>query len=171
MSQAFNSLTPEYRQQRQLAHQRCRTYSRDPSKGHLKQLKQLFSYCGELVVIEPGFHCDYGKIELGDRVFININNTFLDGGLIKLGNDCLVGPNVQILTVSHSTDPTERLNKSNYAKDVIIGNNVWIGTGAIILPGVAIGDNAVIGAGSVVTKTVKENQIVAGNPAMIIRGV
>lgn len=169
IKQAFNSLTPECREQRKLAHKRCQTYTRDPTKGHLKQLKQLFNHCGEHVMIDYGFHCDYGLIELGDRVFINVHCTFLDGGIIRLGNDCLIGPNVQIITVSHSTDPSERLNKTNYKQDVTIGDNVWIGAGAIVLPGVTIGDNAVIGAGSVVTKSVAENTVVAGNPATTVK--
>lgn len=166
---AFDSLSPELIKQRKLAQSLCREFARDPSKGNLKKLRQLFASCGEGVFIEYGFHCDYGdRIKLGDRVFINCKCTFLDGGTITIGDDCLIGPNVQILTVSHNKDAEKRLDKLNYAANVTIGNNVWIGAGAIILPGVTLGNNAIIGAGSVVTKDVSENTTVAGNPAKII---
>lgn len=166
MNTEFNSLLPELIQQRHQVHEICRQFNRSPSKGNLKRLKSLFSACGEAVFIEPGFHCDYGnKIIMGDRVYININCTFLDGALISIGHDCLIGPNVQILTINHSTSAKNRSGKANFASPVSIGENVWIGAGAIILPGVNIADNAVIGAGSVVTKNVEGQYLYAGNPA------
>lgn len=166
----FNSLTPEFIQHRHQVHEICRQFSRSPSKGNLSRLKSLFASVGEEVFIEQGFYCDYGdKITLGHRVYININCTFLDGGQIIIGDDCLIGPNVQILTINHATSPKERLKKANYAENIHIENNVWIGAGAIILPGISIGSNAVIGAGSVVTKSVQANCLYAGNPAKKIR--
>lgn len=162
----FNSLTPELIQQRNQVHDTCRQFSRSPSKGNLLRLKALFLSCGKDVFIEQGFYCDYGdKISMGDRVYLNINCTLLDGGLITLGDDCLIGPNVQILTINHDTSPQKRLDKKNHAEDIRIGNNVWIGAGAIILPGVHIADGAVIGAGSVVNKDVETKCLYAGNPA------
>lgn len=185
MKRRFNSLTPELIAQRKSVHEQCRQFSRSPSKGNLKRLKTLFHSCGEEVFIEHGFHMDYGdNIAIGDRVFINVNCTIVDGkraeanllddevltgGKVSIGNDCLIGPNVQLLAVSHDVDPQSRLAKYNYVDDITIGTNVWLGGGVIILAGVTIGDNAVIGAGSVVTKNVDEKSFYAGNPAQKIK--
>lgn len=167
MSLAFNSLKPELIQKRNQVHDICRGFSRSPSKGNLKRLKHIFSHCGDGVFIEQGFYCDYGdKISIGNSCYFNINCTLLDGANIIFGNDCLIGPNVQILTINHALNPSERLKKDNFASDVIIGNNVWIGAGTIILPGVIINDGAVIGAGSVVTKNIEANSLYVGNPAI-----
>jgi len=162
----FDSLQPDRREQRASMHRLCREYLRDPSKGNMRRLKKQLGTCGEHTIVESGFYCDYGEfIKLGDRVFINANCTFLDGGTITIGDDCLIATNVQVLTVSHDSNPQQRLEKNNYVDDVCIGNNVWIGAGAIILPGVSIGEGAVIGAGSVVTRSVPANTTVVGNPA------
>ncbi len=164
--QIFDSLTPELINQRKKARAICIEFARDPSKGNLKKLRALFAACGEKVFIEYGFHCDYGtKLFLGDRVFINARATFLDGGEIHIGDDTLIGPNVQILTINHATNAERRLKKENFAKNVFIGKNVWIGAGAIILPGVTIGDGAVIGAGSVVSRNIPSMVTAVGNPA------
>lgn len=187
MKTHFNSLVPELIRHRKSVHELCRQFSRSPSKGNLKRLKALFQSCGEEVFIEHGFHMDYGDhITIGDRVFINVNCTIVDGkrpelsklddgkqtkGKVIIGNDCLIGPNVQLLAVSHDVVPQSRLEKHNYVDDIIIGNNVWLGGGVIILSGVTIGDNAVIGAGSVVTKNVDEKSLYAGNPARKIREI
>ena len=172
MKTRFDSLKPELIRHRRQVHELCRQFSRSPSKGNLKRLKQIFDTCGEQVIIEGGFYCDYGdKISLGDRVFININCTVLDGGKVIIGDDCLIGPNVQLLSVSHDTDPEQRLKKQNYADDIIIGKNVWLGAGVIVLAGVFIGDNSVIGAGSVVCKNVESNSMVVGNPARKIKSL
>ena len=172
--QPFNSLNKELLALRKQTGEICRLFNKSPSKGNLKRIKELFAQCGEGVIIESGFHCDYGnQIAIGDRSFININCTVLDApiseGAISIGDDCLIGPNVQLLTVSHAVNPTQRLNKENFAAPITIGNNVWIGAGAIILAGVCIGDNSIIGAGSVVTKNVEADTVVAGNPAREIR--
>ncbi len=168
----FNGLSDENRNLRKHTHAQCLLFNRDPSKGHLRQLKKLFANFGEDLIIEKGFHCDYGnKISFGDRVYLNINCTLLDGGNIIIGDDVLVGPNVQILTVNHSLKPKERLNRTNLAKDVSIGNSVWIGAGAIILPGIKIGDGAVVGAGSVVTNNIEESSLYVGNPAVKIKEI
>jgi len=154
----------------------CRLFNKSPSKGNLKRIKELFAQCGEGVIIESGFHCDYGnQITIGDRSFININCTVLDApiseGAISIGQDCLIGPNVQLLAVSHAVNPTQRLNKENFASPITVGNNVWIGAGVIVLAGVTIGDNAVVGAGSVVTKSIASNTVVAGNPAIKLKDI
>ncbi|MBH0070378.1 sugar O-acetyltransferase [Pseudoalteromonas sp. NZS100] len=170
----FNSVTKPYLMQRKQTGEICRLFNKSPSKGNLKRIKELFAQCGEEVIIESSFHCDYGNhIVIGDRTFINVNCTLLDSPLanysITIGDDCLIGPNVQLLAVSHATNPAERLNKENFAAPIALGNNVWIGAGAIILSGVNIGENSIVGAGSVVTKNVMANTVVAGNPAREIR--
>lgn len=172
--QSFNSLDKTLLALRKQTGEICRLFNKSPSKGNLKRIKELFAQCGEGVIIESGFHCDYGnQITIGDRSFININCTVLDApigeGAITIGDDCLIGPNVQLLAVSHAVTPTLRLNKENFAAPISIGNNVWIGAGVIVLAGVTIGDNAVVGAGSVVTKNVETDTVVAGNPALAIR--
>ncbi len=168
----FNSLTAELIQRRHQVHDTCRQFSRSPSKGNLARLKSLFADYGEDIFIEQGFYCDYGdKITLGHRVYINVNCTFLDGGQITIGDDCLIGPNVQILTINHALSAKERIQKDNYAENIHIENNVWIGAGAIILPGIHIGSGAVVGAGSVVTKNIQSNSLYAGNPAAKIRSL
>ncbi|MBB1431477.1 sugar O-acetyltransferase [Pseudoalteromonas sp. SG43-4] len=170
----FNSVTKPYLMQRKQTGEICRLFNKSPSKGNLKRIKELFAQCGEEVIIESGFHCDYGnQIVIGDRTFMNVNCTLLDSPLanysITIGNDCLIGPNVQLLAVSHATNPAERFNKENFAAPIALGNNVWIGAGAIILAGVNIGENSIVGAGAVVTKNVMANTVVAGNPAREIR--
>jgi maltose O-acetyltransferase len=187
MKYRFNSLTAEHITQRKSVQEVCRQFSRSPSKGNLKRLKNLFGQCGEQVIIESGFHLDYGsQVIVGDRTYININCTFLDGlntsvggkkltldkynASIVVGRDCLIGPNVQLLSVSHDVDPKLRqAHKYNYVETITIADNVWLGAGVIVLAGVTIGKNSVIGAGSVVTKNVEENSFYAGNPAKKIK--
>ena len=174
--QSFNSLDKTLLALRKQTGEICRLFNKSPSKGNLKRIKELFAQCGEGVIIESGFHCDYGnQITIGDRSFININCTVLDAPIseeaITIGDDCLIGPNVQLLAVSHAVNPSQRLNKENFAAPISIGNNVWIGAGAIILAGVSIGDNSVIGAGSVVTKSIASNTVVAGNPAIKLKDI
>jgi maltose O-acetyltransferase len=175
MKTPFNSITPELICQRKSVHELCRQFTRSPSKGNLKRLKALFSSCGESVFIEYGFHVDYGdSISIGDRTFINAHCTIVDGSKesnskINIGADCFIGPNVQLLAVSHDVDPSARLVKHNYVDDIFIGNNVWLGGGVIVLAGVNIGDHSVVGAGSVVTKNIDANSFYAGNPAIKVR--
>ena len=111
-------------------------------------LEQLLGSVGKNCVIEPPFYCDYGsQIYLQERVFINFNCVILDCARVDIGAGTLLGPNVQIYTATHPVDPNARQSGQEFAAPVSIGANVWIGGGAIILPGVKIGDGAVIGAG------------------------
>ena len=133
-------------------------------------LKKLFGKIGNDFEIEPPFYCDYGtNMEIGEKFYANFNFVVLDDGLVKIGDDVLIGPNVSIFTATHLIDPNLRPKNADYTKSVTIGNNVWIGGGCIINPGVSIGDNSVIGSGSVVTKNIPANVVAAGNPCKIIK--
>ena len=129
-------------------------------------LRERLAHVGTDAVIRPPFHCDYGyNIHLGDGVFLNFNCVILDVVEVSIGERTQIGPAVQIYTADHPRDPATRRSGLEFGRPVRIGSDVWIGGGAIILPGITIGDGAVIGAGSVVTRDVGEGQTVAGNPA------
>ena len=132
-------------------------------------IKELIPNTGKNFYIEPPFHCDYGyNIHCGDNVYFNVNCVVLDTMKIKIGSHVLFGPGVQIYAATHPSDAETR-KTLEFSKPVTIGDNCWIGGGAIILPGVTIGDNCIIGAASVVTKDVPGNSLAVGNPAQIIK--
>ena len=129
-------------------------------------LVEHFAKVGSGAVIRPPSYCDYGyNIELGANVFMNFNCVILDICTVSIGDDCQIGPAVQIYAADHPRDPVVRRSGLESGKPVRIGCNVWIGGGAIILPGVTVGDNAIIGAGSVVSRDVPAGVTVMGNPA------
>lgn len=129
-------------------------------------LKELLGSVGEGAVVRPPFHCDYGyNIHLADDVFFNFNCVILDVAEVRIGSGTQIGPAVQIYAADHPRDAEERRSGLEFGRPVVIGEHVWIGGGAIILPGVTIGDDAVIGAGSVVTRDVAAGATVVGNPA------
>lgn len=135
-------------------------------------LRDLLGAAGEGTVIKPTFSCDYGyTIRIGRNGFINYNCVFLDCAPIEIGNDLQMGPMVQLYTATHPLDPEERRSGLEAARPIRIGDDVWIGGGAIVLPGVVIGDGAVIGAGSVVTRDVPPRTLVVGNPARVVRAL
>lgn len=132
-------------------------------------LRDLFGAGGETVWMQPPFYCDYGEnIRLGERVFFNFNCVVLDVCPVTIGHFTLFGPAVQIYTPMHPMDAVARRGKE-YGKPVAIGADVWVGGGAIILPGVTIGDRTAIGAGSVVTRDIPAGVFAAGNPCRVIR--
>jgi maltose O-acetyltransferase len=134
-------------------------------------LRDLFGKGGESVWMQPPFYCDYGtNIELGERVFFNFNCIVLDVCTVKIGDFSLFGPAVQIYTPMHPFNAEQR-RREEFGKPVEIGSDVWVGGGAIILPGVRIGSRAVIGAGSVVTRDVPDGMFAAGNPCRVIREI
>jgi maltose O-acetyltransferase len=132
-------------------------------------LIERFGAVGEGVDIRPPFHCDYGfNIRLGAGAFMNFGCIVLDVVAVEIGDKTQIGPNVQILTADHPRNPAERASGLEFGRSIRIGRNVWIGGGAIILPGITIGADAVIGAGAVVTRDVPAGTTVAGNPARMI---
>lgn len=129
-------------------------------------LRERLGALGAGSTIRPPFHCDYGfNIFLGAGVFLNFNCVILDVVPVTIGDGTQIGTGVQILTADHPRDPAERATGIEWGVPINIGRNVWIGGGAIILPGVTIGDDALIGAGSVVTRDVPAGATVVGNPA------
>jgi maltose O-acetyltransferase len=144
----------------------------DPSdpEARLAVLRELLGSLGEGAYIRPPLWCDYGyQIHVGARIFINYGAVLLDVATITIGEDVQVGPNVQFLTPTHPIEAEARRAKLEAAKPITIGNNVWLGGGVIILPGVSIGENTVVGAGAVVTKDLPANVVAVGNPARVIR--
>ena len=142
-----------------------------PAPSWRSLLAERLAAVGEGSIVRPPFHCDYGwNIRIGNRVFINFNCIILDVAHVGIGDDTRIGPAVQIYTAEHPLDSHQRRSGLESGRPVTIGSNVWIGGGAIILPGVTIGDDAVIGAGSVVTRDVSAGGRVAGNPATLHAG-
>lgn len=129
------------------------------------------SVSGRFHINQP-FRCDYGcNIHIGHNFFANFNLTILDEATVTIGDNCFIGPNVSIYTACHPIEAAPRATGVEWAEPVVIGNDVWIGGGATILPGVTIGNGVVIGAGAVVTRSVPDNVVVAGNPARVIKQI
>ncbi|KSU76868.1 maltose O-acetyltransferase [Pseudarthrobacter enclensis] len=144
-------------------------YIEDPESAR-PVLAELLGSVGDNVDVRPPVTVDYGSyITVGDGTFINSNLTALDVAAITIGRDCQIGPNVQLLTPTHPLEARPRRDKLEAAKPITIGDNVWLGGGAIVLPGVTIGENSVIGAGAVVTKDIPANVVAVGNPARVVR--
>lgn len=134
-------------------------------------LCELFGAGGDTVWMQPPFYCDYGpNISLGERVFFNYNCVVLDVCAVRIGSFTLLGPAVQIYTAMHPLN-AELRREAEFGKPVEIGSDVWVGGGAIILPGVRIGSRTVIGAGSVVTRDIPERVLAAGNPCRVLREI
>lgn len=133
-------------------------------------LEELLGQVGPEVEIRPPFACDHGtQITIGARTFANFGLVALDVARITIGEDVQIAPNVQLLTATHPLDPGPRRAKLESARPITIGDNVWLGGGAIVCPGVTIGDNSVIGAGAVVIRDVPANVVAVGNPARVVR--
>jgi len=135
-------------------------------------LVELLGTLGEDAEVRPPLFVDYGSnIHIGARTFVNFNLTALDVAEIRIGEDCQIGPNVQLLTPTHPVEPQPRRDKLEAARPITLGDNVWLGGGVVVCPGVTIGENSVVGAGSVVTRDVPANVVVAGNPARVLREI
>lgn len=160
-------------QERAQARQLCRRYNattEEEPNPRFSILRDLLGTVPPEIYIEPNFKCDYGyNIHLGNHFYANFDLIILDVCEVRIGDYCLIGPRVSILTATHPIDPDLRRSGQELGKPIAIGHNVWIGGGAIINPGVTIGDNVVIASGAVVTKDVPDGYIVGGVPAKIIR--
>lgn len=144
----------------------------DDTETIVKLEKQLLGGHGKHLYMNPPIHVDYGKhIHVGENFYCNMECIFLDVNTITFGDNVLVGPRAGFYTAGHPIDPEVRNTGLEFGLPITIGNNVWIGANAVILPGITIGDNVIVAAGSVVTKSVEANTIVAGNPAKLIRKV
>ena len=136
-------------------------------------IKEMFAEAGEGCYIEPPFHANWGgkHVRLGNYVYANFNLTLVDDGNIDIGDNVMFAPNVTVITATHPVLPSLREKGLQFNVDVKICSNVWIGAGAIIMPGITVGENSVVGAGSVVTKDVPPNTVVVGNPARVLREI
>ncbi|MDQ3605160.1 MAG: sugar O-acetyltransferase [Gemmatimonadota bacterium] len=170
----YDPLDPELVAARERARDLCQALNatREAEQEERRRiLRELFGAGGDTVWMQPPFFCDYGaNIELGERVFFNFNCIVLDVCPVRIGSFTLFGPAVQIYTPMHPFN-AELRRSEEFGKPVEIGSGVWVGGGAIILPGVRIGARAVIGAGSVVTRDIPEGTFAAGNPCRVIREI
>lgn len=170
----YHPTDPELTEARTRARDLCQALNSAPEADQDRRrriLESLFASGGDSVILQPPFYCDYGSnIELGERVFFNFNCVVLDVCKVSIGGHTLFGPAVQIYTPLHPLDAMER-RRAEYGKPVEIGEDVWVGGGAIILPGVRIGSRSVIGAGSVVSRDIPEDVFAAGNPCKPIRSL
>ena len=169
----YNGLDPDLEAERQKTKKLFRLYNLTETMPERQTiLQQLLGHFGQNSIIEPPFYCSYGQnIHIGDYVYLNYMCTILDNKEVHIGHHVMVGPVVQIYTAAHPLQVEARIRGMEVAKPIVIEDNVWLGGGAIILPGVSIGRNAVVGAGAVVTRSVPASTIVAGNPARVIREV
>lgn len=135
-------------------------------------LEELVPHAAPDLWLQPPFYCDYGyNMIVGERVFFNFNCIVLDVAPVTIGSRTMFGPNVQVYTATHPLNHIERSSGLEYAKPIVIGEDVWVGGSAVICPGVKIGDRSVIGAGSVVTKDIPADVFAAGNPCKVIRSL
>ena len=171
--ESYNCLDPDLEAERQKTKELLRLYNLTKAVPERQTiLQQLFGQIGQNSIIEPPFYCSYGQnIHIGDHVYLNVSCTILDCNEVHIGHHVIIGPAVQIYTAAHLLQAESRIQGWEVAKPIVIEDNVWLGGGAILLPGVRIGRNAVVGAGAVVSRSVPANTVVAGNPARVIREI
>jgi maltose O-acetyltransferase len=171
--ESYNCLDPGLETERQKAKELLRLYNlTEVALERQNILEQLLGHIGRNSIIEPPFYCSYGQnISIRDHVFLNVMCTILDCNVVHIGHHVMIGPVVQIYTAAHHLQADTRIQGWEIAKPIVIEDNVWLGGGAILLPGVRIGRNAVVGAGAVVSRSVPANTVVAGNPARVIREI
>ena len=171
--ESYLAFDPELLAERTRAHNLCYRYNAtedDEGAQRSEILRELFGSETD-AFIQPPLYCDYGaNIKLGRNVYMNFNCCLLDVCLITIGDNCFFAPNVQIYTASHPLNAMDR-RKIEFGKPVTIGDDVWIGGGSIICPGVTIGSRTVIGAGSIVTKSIPDDCLAVGNPCRVIRSL
>jgi maltose O-acetyltransferase len=162
-------LSEESQRAQQLTHQINTMHPHDVN-GRRTLLMELLGAFGKDSEVRPPLQCDYGyQTTIGARTFVNWGVIFLDVATITIGDDVQIGPNVQLLTATHPLDPGPRRDKWEAAEPIVIGDNVWLGGGAIVCPGVTIGADTVVGAGSVVTRDLPAGVVAVGSPANVIR--
>ncbi len=153
----------------------CRDYNEMRPKdlaGREVLLRRLLGSVKRSILIEQPFYCDYGyNIRVGENFYANHNMVILDGAPVTFGDNVFIAPNCGFYTAGHPLEAAERNKGLEYARPITVGNNVWIGAGVQVLPGVSIGDNCVIGAGSVVNRDIPANSLAAGNPCRVIRAI
>jgi len=171
----YDPLDPELSAERRRARLLCKALndtSDDQQDERARLIRELLPEAAGGVWIEPPFYCDYGSnITLGDKVFFNFNCVVLDVAPVRIGSGVLCGPAVQIYAATHPLSAAERRAGLESGKAVEIGDDVWIGGGAIICPGVRIGARSVIGAGSVVARDIPDGVFAAGNPCRVVRQI
>lgn len=152
--------------------QKLNNANADDNDTMSEALQGLIPNAGKELWIQPPFYCDYGyNIETGDKVFFNFNCVVLDVTKVTIGSRTMFGPNVQIYTATHPINAEERAGGLEYAKPIVIGDDVWVGGSVVICPGVTIGNRSILGAGSVVTKDIPDDVFAAGNPCKVIRSL
>ncbi|MGB2963560.1 MAG: sugar O-acetyltransferase [Anaerolineales bacterium] len=171
--ESYNCLDPDLEAERHKAKELIRRYNQTETEPErLTILQQMLGGIGQNPIIWSPFYCSYGKnTYLGDHVFLSYMCTILDNNEVRIGNHVMIGPAVQIYTAAHDLQVKARNQGWEIAKPIVIEENVWIGGGAILLPGVKIGRNAVVGAGAVVSRNVAANTVAVGNPARMIREI
>jgi maltose O-acetyltransferase len=154
------------------AHSQFNDSDPDDPRAGLGLLRELLGSVGEGTEIRPPLYCEYGyQTHVGTRTFINVGVVLLDVATIRIGDDVQVGPNVQFLTPTHPLEPEARRAKWEAAEPITVADNVWLGGGVIVCPGVSIGENTVVGAGAVVVKDLPANVVAVGNPARVVRSL
>lgn len=153
--------------ERARAQRLCKLYNDDPDRTILAE---LLGSCPREVTVEADFKCDYGSnIHLGESFYSNFNLTILDVCEVRIGNNCLIGPNVGLYAAGHPLDRARRRAGEEFGAPITIGNDCWIGGHAVINPGVTLGDNVVVASGAVVTESFGDNLLIGGVPARVIK--
>lgn len=162
----------EERMKTRLLIQELNNTREDQVEKRTRLLNKLIPNAGAGLWMQPPFYCDYGSnIVMGEKVYFNFNCVVLDVMQVRIGSRTMFGPNVQVYSATHPIDAKERASGLEYAKPIIIGEDVWLGGSAVICPGISIGDRTIIGAGSVVTKDIPSDVFAAGNPCKVIRSL
>lgn len=166
---------PAYEEEIEKAKDKCYRYNQlhpNDREGQRRMLAELLGSMGEGVTIVPPFWCDYGyNISVGNMFYANHNLVITDGAHVTFGDNVFIGPDVCFTTAEHPLDPQQRRQGLEIAAPITVGNNVWIGAGAVVLAGASIGDNSVIGAGSVVKKAIPSGVVAAGVPCRVLREI
>lgn len=171
--QMYNPLDKHLMKLRQFAREQIYKFNTNKPKSLKKRtkiLKKLFGSTGKNIYIEPNLRVDYGcNIHVGENFYANFDCIILDVAPVRIGKNCMFAPNVKILTATHPIDAQERISCIEYAQPITIGDNCWLGAGAMILPNVSLGNNVVVAAGAVVTRSFGDNVVIGGCPARVLR--